>query len=53
MNKIFNAFIVLLAVQSIDAFSQEVVEETVVVTSALVDTNHMISLCMLSMVMKY
>ena len=40
MNKIFNAFIVLIAVQSIDAFSQEVVEETVVVTSALVDTNH-------------
>ena len=40
MNKIFSAFIVLIAVQSIDAFSQEVVEETVVVTSALVDTNH-------------
>ncbi|MDC0410314.1 TonB-dependent receptor [Gammaproteobacteria bacterium] len=40
MNKIFNAFIVLIAAQSIDAFSQEVVEETVVVTSALVDTNH-------------
>ena len=40
MNKIFNAFIVLIAVQSIDAFSQEVVEETVVVTSALVDTSH-------------
>ena len=40
MNKIFNAFIVLIAVQSIDIFSQEVVEETVVVTSALVDTNH-------------
>ncbi|MDA9011260.1 TonB-dependent receptor [Gammaproteobacteria bacterium] len=40
MNKIFNAFIILIAVQSIDAFSQEVVEETVVVTSALVDTNH-------------
>ncbi|MDA9038503.1 TonB-dependent receptor [Gammaproteobacteria bacterium] len=40
MNKIFNAFIALIAVQSIDAFSQEVVEETVVVTSALVDTNH-------------
>ena len=40
MNKIFNAFIVLIAVQSIDVFSQEVVEETVVVTSALVDTNH-------------
>ena len=40
MNKIFSAFIFLIAVQSIDAFSQEVVEETVVVTSALVDTNH-------------
>ena len=40
MNKIFSAFVVLIAVQSIDAFSQEVVEETVVVTSALVDTNH-------------
>ena len=39
MNKIFNAFIVLIAIQSSDAFSQQVVEETVVVTSALVDIN--------------
>jgi len=39
MNKIFNAFIVLIAIQSSDVFSQQVVEETVVVTSALVDIN--------------
>jgi iron complex outermembrane receptor protein len=39
MNKIFNAFIVLIAIQSSDAFSQQVVDETVVVTSALVDIN--------------
>ena len=39
MNKFFNAFIVLIAIQSSDAFSQQVVEGTVVVTSALVDIN--------------
>ncbi|MDA7828879.1 TonB-dependent receptor [Gammaproteobacteria bacterium] len=39
MSKFFNAFIVLIAIQSSDAFSQQVVEETVVVTSALVDIN--------------
>ena len=38
MNKFFNALIVLIAFFSIDTNSQQVVEETVVVTSALVDT---------------
>ena len=40
MNKFFNALIVLTAFFSIDTNSQQVVEETVVVTSALVDTSH-------------
>lgn len=40
MNKFFNALIVLMAFFSIDTNSQQVVEETVVVTSALVDTSH-------------
>ena len=40
MNKFFNALIVLIAFFSIDTNSQQVVEETVVVTSALVDTSH-------------
>ena len=39
MNKFFNALIVLIAFFSIDTNSQQVVEETVVVTSALVDTS--------------
>ena len=40
MNKFFNTLIVLIAFFSIDTNSQQVVEETVVVTSALVDTSH-------------
>ena len=40
MNKFLIALIVLIAFFSIDTNSQQVVEETVVVTSALVDTSH-------------